>query len=151
MYKVKINDQILNHDKVTIDGYLANYLNPKIPALYSRGEALKKAKLFGGVIEFDDEMPSVVNSSIIILSGNDLLFSLKELIKSKELFGGNSDEVVNSFIYKGTIFLDLYLELQKLENENEDFKIKDDLKNQLNKLISLDSTDYILINDMCFS
>lgn len=151
MYKVKVNDPISNYDNLTTDGYLANWINPTAPALYPRGEALKKAKLFGGVIELDDKMPSVVNSSIVLLSGKDLLFSLKELIKSKELFGGNNEESVNSFIYKGTIFLDLYLELQKLENENKDFKIKDDLKNQLNKLISLDSTDYILINDMCFS
>ncbi len=151
-YKVKLDDPISNQDKSTSDGYLANWIDKDSPALYSRGEAIKKASAFGGgQIELVTSEMSVVDSPMIILSANDLLFELKELMKFRDLFGSSDSSTKNSFIYKGTVFLAIFLELQKLEKENEDFKIKNDLRIQLNYLVSLVTTDYILIKDMCFS
>lgn len=55
-YKVRIpNDSDVEQDQI-IDGYLGNaFGNGKI-AEYTRGEAIKKARMFGGKIEFVREI-----------------------------------------------------------------------------------------------
>ncbi len=148
-YKVKLTNPKL--DKSTPEGYLSNWLDINQPALYTRGEALKKAFMFSGKIEKAENAPTVTNSSIQIISANDLVFGVKHLLPSRDLFGSTDVESINSFIYDGNVFHKLLIALEKHEKENDDFKIKDEIRIQLNELSQIITSEYVLINDMCFS
>ncbi len=146
-YKVKLKDTT-NVDRVTAtpDGYLANWLDETQPAVYPRGEAIKKAKVFDGVIEAIPYTIEVDNSSMIKFSAKLLNPAVKEFLRHREKFEG-----INSFIYEGEIFLKIHKELKDLEDINDDFKIKDEVATQLNELSQVVNTEFVLINDMCFS
>ncbi len=148
-YKVKVTDP--KEGTLTTEGYLSNWLDKTQPALYTRGEAIKKAFMFSGKIEKAENVPTVTSSSIQIISANDLVYGVKKLLPSRELFGSTDVESINSFIYDGNIFHTLLIALEKLEKENDDFKIKDEIRIQLNELSQIITSEYVLINDMCFS
>src|SRR6188508_2741217 len=98
-YKVKIDAPELIPDKVTTDGCLSNWIDNTQPALYTRGEAIKKANMFGGRIIKVDKSSSVTEVSMMKLSANNLLFGIKTFLKFRDLFGSTDIENVNSFIY----------------------------------------------------
>ena len=148
-YKVKLTDP--KQESSTPEGYLSNWTDLSQPALYTRGEALKKAFMFGGKIEKAENVPTVTGSSMLILSGKDLVFGVKQLLISRELFGSVDVESINNIIYVGDVFQTILSELEKLEKENDDFKIKDEIRIQLNELTQIITSEYVLINDMCFS
>ena len=150
-YKVKLNDPITNYEHSTTEGYLRDWIDATQPALYTRGEAIKKANMFGGKIEKLLTYREIVNTTIVEMTGNDLLEAIKELLKHRELFKSNDVETKNTLIYKGDIFAILKAELIKLETENNDFKTKTEILEQLNELSQMITSEYVLINDMCFS
>ena len=148
-YKVKINKPELMPDRVTTDGYLK--FKDDTPWLYTRGIAINKASMFVGKIVKHETVPTITDVSLSVLTGKDLLFGVREILKGRELFASNDVESINSFIYDGDVFLTMLLELEALEKENDDFKIKDEIRNQLNELCLLVTSKVVLINDMCFS
>lgn len=148
-YKVKIDAPELIPDKVTTDGCLK--FRDDTPWLYTRGEAIKKAHNWFGKIVKVENIPTVTEVSMSVLIGKDLLFGVREILKGRELFVSSDVESINSFIYDGDVFQTILLELEKLEKENDDFKIKDEIRNQLNELCLLVTSKVVLINDMCFS
>ncbi len=148
-YKVKLKDP--KPETSTPEGYLSNWIDLTQPALYTRGEAIKKAFMFDGKIEKAENIPTVTSSSMVIVSGNDLLFGVRTFLKFRDLYGSTDIENINCFIYDGGIFRTILLELEKLEKENDDFKIKDEIRIQLNELTQTITSEYVLIKDMCFS
>src|SRR6188474_2000264 len=100
MYKVKVTHPEKIPHQVTPDGYLKFYETNE-PYLYSRGQAIKKANWFGGKIEKVETIP-VTESSLIILSANDLSFEIRELMKKREDFAGKEK---NTHIFNSDIFV----------------------------------------------
>jgi len=146
MYKVKVLKPELNPHKVTRDGYL-KFFETDEPSLYARGEAIKKANWFGGKIEKEETVPAVV-SSMKKINGTDLDFEVRELMRNREDFAGKEK---NSYIYKADIFVTIRLELEQMALEDKGFKPKDSIITQLVQLSQVCSTEYVLIECMCFS
>lgn len=146
MYKVKLTHPEKNPHQVTPDGYLKFYETNE-PYLYSRGQAIKKASWFGGKIE-KVETPPVTESGLIILSANDLLFEIKELMKMREDFAGKDKA---THIFKSDIFVTICQELQTLEANDKEFKPKAEIISQLVQLSQVCTTEYVLVKDMCFN
>ncbi len=144
-YKVKLKDpQPLSS---TPEGYLSYWLDITQPALYTRGEAIKKARAFGGKIEAVPYTETIKGSAIVTISAKLIIPAIRLLMKDKALFVAKD---MTSIIYAGDVFLILKKELDELKNNNE-FKIKDEIAIQLNELLQVVTADYVLINDMCFS
>lgn len=151
-YKVKVTNPT---NKETLDGYLAYWLDSdksqssKTAALYTRGEALKKANAFGGKIEKVEYSQGITETTITEIDGSLLLPTIRQLIKMRELFAMKDN--ANTLIYDASIFITLRNELVQLGMENYDFKVKIDILNQLNELSQMVTSEYILIKNMCFS
>lgn len=153
-YKVKVTNPT---NKETLDGYLAFWLDEnkvqhlKTPALFTRGEAIKKANVFGGKIEKVEFSAGITETSLTEIDGSLLLPTIKNLIKTRELFTTNDVESKNSLIFEANIFITLKNELIQLGMDNYDFKVKTDILNQLNELSQMVTSEYVLIKNMCFS
>ncbi len=145
-YKVKLKDP--NNDKATSDGYLSNWLDESKPALYTRGEALKKAIAFNGKIEAVETTKNHKLSVLTEISAKDLRDDVRLLLTGRGRFIGVD---LNKLIYDGNIFMSVLNELKELEKQNDDFKIKDEINEQLNELSQIVTSEFVLINDMCFS
>jgi hypothetical protein len=146
MYKVKVKQPELIPHQVTKDGYLKFYETDQ-PYLYSRGQAIKKANWFGGKIEKVQTVPTI-ESSLIILSANDLLFGIRQLMRMREDFAGKERD---SYVFKSDIFVTICHELKELGADNNDFKPKTDIINQLIQLSQVCTSEYVLVKDMCFN
>jgi hypothetical protein len=145
-YKVKLPISTKN---TTSDGYLQNWIDTTQPALYPRGEALKKANAFGGKIEKVDYSQGIIETTITEIDGSLLLLPIRQLINMRELFAMKDN--ANTLIYNANIFITLRNELVQLGMENYDFKVKTEILNQLNELSQMVTSEYVLIKDMCFS
>ena len=143
-YKVKVKVG----KNTTPDGYLSNWVDNELPALYPLSEAKRKAKMFSGTIEAVLNTKDNKNTTMTIMSGKSIHLVIRTLLIGKELFKHKND--FNTFIYDSFVFIDLKQEFDELE-KNEDFKTKIEIKEQLNELSQVVEGDYILINDMCFS
>lgn len=146
MWKVKVKQPELIPHQVTSDGYL-KFFDTNEPYLYSRGQAMKKASWFGGKAEKANTVPTI-ESGLIELSANDLLFEVKELIRNNEDFAGREK---GSYIFKSDIFVNTRLELQNTAKKDKGFKPKTEIITQLVQLSQLCTTEYVLVKDMCFN
>jgi hypothetical protein len=146
MYKVKIKEPEKIPNQVTVDGYLKFYETNE-PYLYSRGQAIKKANWFGGKIEKVEPIPTI-ESSLIELSANDLLFEVRELIRNNEVFTGKE---LGSYIFNCDIFVNIRLALQRTAETDKEFKPKPEVITQLVQLSQVCTTEYVLVKDMCFN
>lgn len=144
MWKVKIKQPELIPHQVTKDGYL-KFFETNEPYLYSRGQAIKKANWFGGKIEKEETVPTI-ESSLIVLSGENILFEIKQLMKDREAFTGREGQ-----IFQSDIFVDIHLELKQTEANDKEFKTKAEIITQLVQLSQLCTTEYVLVKDMCFN
>lgn len=146
MWKVKINHPEKYPHQVTLSGYL-KFFETNEPYLYSRGDALKKANWFGGKIEKEEVVPTE-ESSLIILSANDLLYEVRELIKYRDEFAGKQGD---THLIKSDIFITIREELEQMAQEDKHFKPKQTIISQLVQLSQICTSEYVLFKDMCFS
>lgn len=144
MWKVKIKQPETIPHQVTTDGYL-KFFDTNEPYLYSRGQAIKKASWFGGKIE-KEETIQTTESGLIVLSGENILFEIKQLMTDREAFTGREGK-----IFQSDIFVNIRLELQQTEANDKEFKTKAEIITQLVQLSQLCTTEYVLVKDMCFN
>ena len=147
-YKIKV-DSDKELDYLTTDGYLE--FKDNVPWVYTKGEAIKKASIFSGNLVKVDDIPTITKPTMVVISGNGILLGIRELLKHKELFVSNDVESKNSFIYDGSVFFTLMMELIEKEKKNIDFKINYEIRQQLYSLNLLIESEFIMIKDMCFS
>lgn len=146
MWKVKHLNPEKNPHLVTLDGYL-KFFDTNEPWLYSRGEALKKANWFGGKIEKVEVVPTT-ESGLTVLSANDLLFEIRELMKMREDFAGKEK---STHIFNSDIFVTIRHELEQTAENDKEFKPKAEIISQLVQLSQICTTEYVLVKDMCFN
>lgn len=101
LYKVKLNESHSAESNQVINGYLASF--PNELGIYSRGEALKKAKMFGGKIEKHGKNYTITEDSIINLSKEELSPAVMKELEDREVYV-DSDDDINEPIYYGDIF-----------------------------------------------
>ncbi len=146
MYKVKVKRPELIPHQVTSDGYL-KFFETNEPYLYSRNQAVKKANWFSGNIE-KVETVAIIESGLTILSANDLLFEVRELMKLQDEFAGKER---NSYIFNSDVFVNIRQELEHTARYNNDFEPRADIISQLVQLSQLCTSEYVLVKDMCFN
>lgn len=146
MYKVKVTHPEKIPHQVTPDGYLKFYETNE-PYLYSRGQAIKKANWFGGKIEKVETVP-ITEFYGMIISANDLLFEIRELMKMQVDF---IIKEKNINIFKSDVFVNIRQELETLGRDNKDFKPKAEIITQLVQLSQVCTSEYVLVKDMCFN
>jgi hypothetical protein len=147
MYKVKASNTNIDKSKLTTDGYFKYWLGIT-PAIYSKSEALKKSYSLGGTIEKVEIIP-IKTPLIVEINGSDILPTIRQFMLGRECF--ISKDNPNKLIYSADIFNKIKFELEYLEKNDNNFKTKYEIMNQLEQLMQLICSDYVLINDMCFS
>lgn len=113
-YKVKLNnpkkaDHITNH--VTKDGYLMSFGRT---ATYTRGEAIKKARMFDGKIERVEETFIVTDAKIAQIHENNLLKGVLKQLQGREMFV-DADPHNEERMYSADVFEQILSEQDGLE------------------------------------
>lgn len=143
-YFVKLLEGHKAKEDQILDGYLG-YPNQLVPIMYSRGEAIKKARAFGGKIEpvancIADVMTRM---TIMTLPENALLDGVVKEMKSREAFKDATE--MDEVIYQGDIFEEILGEEYEYKNIHGKFGISEKVIKQLEELAQLVDTDYVLV------
>jgi len=101
LYKVKLVAGHTAKPDQIINGYLASF--PDELGIYTRGEAIKKAKMFGGKIEKHGKNYTVNDSKIIQLAKQELSSAVLRELEGRELYEDTSS-TFNEPIYFGNVF-----------------------------------------------
>lgn len=102
LYKVKLNENhTANPDQVAGE-FLGNYSTIDI-ALYTRGEAIKKAKQFGGTIMPHGKKYTVNSLKMLRLAKQELSPAVLRELKEREVYTDPADET-HEPIYYGDVF-----------------------------------------------
>ena len=144
-YKVKLLEGHKAKDTDIVDGYLGNIFGNGRIATYDRGEAIKKANMFGGVTELAKGIHEVIGSlSIQTIPENALLDGVVKLLKGREAFKDASE--MNEVIYQGDVFEEILGELEEIKKNH--WIAQQPLQkvvDQLNELAELISADYVMV------
>lgn len=148
-YKVLVNDPTAHKPSSLANGYIANWLDNTQPAIYTLGEARKKARAFEGKAVPIETEYNVSESNLLMVEMNAsvLDYSVKQLLLSRQTAGN----IGKSIVFDSDIFGTLIKELRQAEKEDPNFKIKAEVRKQLNELNQIIVSDYVLIHDMCLS
>lgn len=123
MYAVRTCKKGVNK-KGIVDGCIANKANEVM--IYTRGEAIKKAKLFVGKIEKYGKNYTVTDSKSIQLSSKELsglvVSAMMNMPEIKAFV--DVDSYVNETIYYGSVFQ----EILNVQNENTSLEIIQELR-----------------------
>ena len=142
-YKIKLNNPEKQlPENVTTDGYLGidNY-----PIIYTRGEGLKKARMFGGKLEPIGISKVVTKLTMLQIPENALLHDIVKLLSGRESFL-DADSDNNERIYTGDIFEAIFCELVEEMDSGVSIPSKKVL-GQLNELSQICDADYVQIID----
>lgn len=102
LYRIKLNEgHTANPDQVAGE-YLGCYETTD-PALYTRGEAQKKARMFGGSIEPFGKNYVIDEQKIIQLNRKDISKHVLRELDGREAFR-DTDEDLNECMYYGDVF-----------------------------------------------
>ncbi len=135
-YKVKLNGNNTARLDQQKDGYLANF--DRI-AFYSKGEAITKARMFGGKIEAV-ELSKVFNTvKMIQIPENSLLDGVVKELQGRESFV-DTDEDLNEKIYTGDVFEAILSE--------DSGQLKTKVVKQLEELAQLIDSEYVQITQI---
>jgi hypothetical protein len=139
-YKVKLKDgHNARPDQVTGTGYLGT---DKSEAIYTRGEAIKKAKMFGGNIEAV-RLSSVFRTvTITQIPENALLDKIVKELRGREMFI-DTDVDFDERIYSGDIFEAILGEYGELEDSP--MYPQEKVMKQLDELAQMVDTEYVQI------
>ncbi len=143
-YKVKLLNGHTAKPTQIVNGYLGNSFNDGKVEKYSRGEAIKKAHMFGGVTEKIERTVLVKETATITLDENSLIFGVELLLKSWiPTFLNGSDKT--QVIYKASVFQDILNDNSKLLKEASTIA-SDKVLNQLEELVDITANyDYVII------
>jgi hypothetical protein len=139
-FKVKLKNP--KEGLVDSEGFLCDI--DGLPKFYTRGEALKKARLFGGGTVVVEPLSGVFNKvSMIQIPENALLHDIVKLISGCEMFNDNIKNL-GERIYSGDIFKSFLEEV--LQREDTGFSpVPQKVIDQLNFLSQVCDADYIQI------
>ena len=118
LYRVKLNEGHTAKADQVAKGYLGDYSTVD-PALYSKGEAQKKAKMFGGKVEAFGKAYHLNELSIVQIPNEQLSQKLLDELKDRECFV-DTDNDLNEVLYSADVFeailgeVDEYIEMQGL-------------------------------------
>lgn len=115
-----------------------------LPMYYTRGEALKKAIMFGGGKLVHEPLSGVFNKvSMIQIPENALLHEVVEELSGREMFN-DTDEDLGERIYSGDVFSQILEEI--LQREDTGFSpVPQKVIDQLNFLSQVCDAEYIQI------
>lgn len=143
-YKVVLQEGHKANPDQVIDGCLGNIFNNGKVALYERGEAIKKARMFGGYTKQVEGLHSVITKlSVVSIPENALLHGVVKLLEGREAFK-DTDDTLDEKMYAGHIFEDIAGEQAELEDGHM-FKAQQKVLDQLDELAELIGEDYVLI------
>lgn len=149
MYRVKLSKGNTAKANQKKKGYLANF---GTIAEYTRGEAIKKARMFGGKIEIAPAKPKGIESvfnrvSMIQIPENALLDDVVRVLRKREAFT-DTDNELNERIFTGDVFEAILGENSHPCNVSM-FKIKDKkVLAQLTELARLVDSEYVQITQI---
>lgn len=137
LYKVKLKTPQESQPDHHINGYLG--CNDTL-GIYTRGEALKKARMFNGKIEKHGRTFSIVQMSMATMCTGELHPTILKELDGREQFTDTDDELGEK-IYGADVF-DAILEEQS--ETPEEMKLPQDILDQL-ELLSLMTANYSYI------
>lgn len=118
LYRVKLLEGHTAKADQVAGGYLGDYSSID-PALYSKGEAQKKAKMFGGKVEPFGKVYHITECKILQIRKEQISQQLIDELNGRESFV-DTDNDLNEEIYSADIFetilceLDEYIKKQRL-------------------------------------
>jgi hypothetical protein len=102
LYKVKLNEGHTAKPEQISGGYLGNYEDINV-ALYTKSEATKKAKMFGGKIEKHGKNYTAVSMKVLQLSKQEISPAVINQLNGREVFQ-DTDTAVGEIMYYGDVF-----------------------------------------------
>ena len=141
-FKVKLHNP--NPEHCNDEGYLADI--DKLTLVYTRGEALKKARMFGGgKVELLDLSTVLHKVSMIQIPENALLHEVVKELSGREMFN-DADPDNTERIYSGDIFGQILEET--LQREDTGFSpVPQKVIDQLNYLNQMCDAEYVQITN----
>jgi len=136
-YRVKLNAKHYAQPDQIKDGYLAGF---GVIQTYTRGEALKKARMFEGKIELVKLSTVLAPLSMVAIPENALLDGVVKLLKGREAFDDATR--VSEKIYHGGIFEEISSELAEYPNDEQ---VPKKVLDQLDELAEMIESDYIMV------
>ena len=142
-YKVKLLDgHSARPDQVSDTGYLGNEDSESI---YSRGEALKKARMFKGKIEVVALSKVLSTVTMTHIPQNALTDWVVRQLQGREMFT-DTDSDLNEKIYSGDVFEAILCEYAVLEGSSLYPQAKH--MKQLDELAQMIDTEYVQITNV---
>ena len=139
-YKVKLLDgHSARIDQTSNNGYLGNN---ESDIIYSRGEAIKKAGMFGGKIEVVKISKVFTQATITQIPENAILDWVVKELRGREMFK-DTDESLGERIYGGDVFEAILCEYAELEGTPMYPQAK--YMKHLDELAQMIDTDYVQI------
>lgn len=129
-YRVKLNEPNTIRAEKNNNGYLDGGYG-RIGS-YTRGDAIKKARMFNGSIEEIKPTFIITDAKIAQIHENNLLHGIVELLKGREQFE-DTEETIGERIYNADVFEQILSEQDGMDASK--FAIKD--KKVLNQLEEL--------------
>ena len=139
-YKVRLLDgHNARPDQVSNTGYLGN---EESESIYTRGEALKKARMFKGKIELVGLSKALTKVSMTQLAQDFLLDRVIRELEGREIFI-DTDSHLDEKIYSGDVFEAILGEFGELEDSP--MYPKGDVMKQLDELSQMIDTEYVQV------
>ena len=141
LFKVKVDPSTLDADQ-SKNGYLAAF--GQIVYYSSLVEANRKAKLFGGKTEPVDTPLTKCLAQLTMsqVSVNTISQEVLGLMEERNAFFDS--QPTNDVIYQGDVFVDILTEI----NEGKLLVTDENVLEELNLLMQLVTTDYLMVVDM---
>ncbi len=139
-YKVKLLEgHNARPDQVSNTGYLGN---EESECIYTRGEAIKKARVFGGKIEAVSLSQALTTVSMTQIPQGVLLDGVLVQLLGREMFM-DTDVDLDEKIYSGDVFEAILCEFAEMEDTP--MYPKEEVMKQLDELSQMIDTQYVQI------
>jgi hypothetical protein len=139
-YKVKLSDgHKATEHQITPTGYLGI---ENVEMIYSRGDAVKKANMFGGKIEVVPLSKVLTTLSITQIPENALTDWVVRQLQEREVFQ-DTDTELSEKIYSGDVFEAILCEYGELEGTP--LYPQEKQMKHLSDLSQMIDTDYIMV------
>jgi hypothetical protein len=117
LYRVKLYEGHTAKPKQVSGEYLGNYATTD-PALYSKGEAQKKAKMFGGKIEPFGKVYHFTELKVMQLSSEQISEKLMSELRGREEFVDTDNDLDEAF-YSADVFEAILCEVDQMINKQK--------------------------------
>ncbi len=141
-YYVKLNADHNAEPNQVVNGYLGEN---GVKYCYSRGEAIKKARMFGGgKIELVELSTVITEVTMMQIPENALLTRIENELIGREAFKDATD--MDEKIYQGGVFQAIAGEFAEMKRANQTtFYPQQKVIDQLDLLCQLVTSDYVMI------